>query len=81
MTALLTKLAAIGVPRDDLAELEQALKADQAENNDETGGQPGPRVQRWLGRISLQGAKPSGTILTSVITTPATDAVKAFFGL
>lgn len=72
--SLLAQLRSAGVEESDLAQLEGALDADEADGEPRSG--PGQRVLGWLGQLSLKASDAAGTALAQ----QAGEAIGQFFG-
>ncbi|HEU5475825.1 MAG TPA: hypothetical protein VFV67_34750 [Actinophytocola sp.] len=79
--ALISSLASIGISESQIGELRDALRADREEAGGQAPDTPGPRVNAWLGKLTLGAANASGKIATSAIGGVVGGLIKSYFGI
>ena len=68
----------LGLPKDDVAELREALA------DDEVPSEPtalGPRTTSWLGRIATKGVEGATTAAIGQVMQYATKAIAQYYGI
>lgn len=76
LAGLLAAVSAFGLPQDEVDELAAAIEADGA-----GATEPGPGVQRFLGRLALGTGSVAGKVGISAAGGTVAALVRAFFGL
>lgn len=75
LDALLAAARNSGLTEEQLSELRAAVEADQ-----ESDGQPGPRVREWLGKFTWEGAKTAGKIGIGASGSLVAQLVRSYAG-
>ncbi len=74
--SLVERLRELGVQERDVADLVQAVEADEAEADGDSRHGPGRRVAEWLGQLSLRAGTAAGDSLAQ----QAGQAIGQYFG-
>ncbi|MGQ0641344.1 MAG: AbiTii domain-containing protein [Gemmatimonadaceae bacterium] len=77
LPALIAELVNIAVPKDEITELEEAIKLDGAPPRKERG----PKVTAWLGKMISKAASGVWNVATSTATTVLPKLLGKYYGL
>jgi hypothetical protein len=78
LAALLDYVRGIGVPEDDVAELQQVLEAEEISPEP---GRLGPRAEGWLGKLATKGIEGATTATVGQLVEYAAKAIAQYYGV